>query len=131
MRGVGENEVIYMPKKKNLSVDERRKLEEDKLWKALKELGESKKDVVEKTVIDAAFKAVMLEDLHAVIQKEGVVEEYQNGSNQRGRKVSSNVQVYNSIEKSYQNQIKILLDALPKDVVLEEDDGFDSFVNKR
>lgn len=117
--------------KKKLTVDERRKLEEDKLWKALAELTDNKKSVVEKTVNDAAFKAVMLEDLHEVIQEEGVVEEYQNGSNQRGRKVSSNVQVYNSIEKSYQNQIKILLDALPKDVMIEEDDGFDSFVNKR
>ncbi len=123
--------MINVPRKKKLSVDERRKLEEDKLWNALKELSESKKSVVEKTVHDAAFKSVMLEDLHAVIQEEGVVEEYQNGSNQKGRKVSSNVQVYNSIEKSYQNQIKILLDALPKDVVVEEDDGFDQFVNKR
>lgn len=120
-----------MGRKKELTVDERRKQEEDKLWKSLTELTESKKDVVEKTVIDAAFKAVMLVDLHAVIQEEGVVEEYQNGSNQKGRKVSSNVQVYNSIEKSYQNQIKILLDALPKDVIVEGDDGFDAFVSKR
>lgn len=131
MRGVGQNEVIFMARKKKLTVDERRKLEEDKLWEALDELTENKKSVVEKTVIDAAFKSVMLEDLHAVIQEEGVTEEYQNGSNQRGRKISSNVQVYNSIEKSYQNQIKILLDALPKDVVVEEDDGFDTFVNKQ
>lgn len=120
-----------MARKKKITVDERRKKEEDKLWKALDELSESKKSVVEATVADASFKAVQLEDLHAQIQKEGVVEEYQNGANQSGRKVSSIVQVYNSMDKSYQSQIKILLDALPKDVAKEEDDGFDSFLNKR
>lgn len=120
-----------MPRKKILTVDERRSIEEDKLWKALDELSDSKKKVVEKTVIDAAFKAIQLEDLHKVIQEEGVIEEYQNGNNQSGRKVSSNVQVYNSLDKSYQSQIKILLDALPKEVIKETEDGFDAFVMSR
>ena len=120
-----------MVRKKKLTVDERRKTEEEKLWNALEELSESKKKVVEKTVVDAAFKSVQLEDLHAQIQLEGVVEEYQNGANQTGRKVSSIVQVYNSLDKSYQSQIKILLDALPKDVFVEQDDGFDDFIKRR
>ena len=120
-----------MASKKKLSFDERRKTEEEKLWAALKELSDNKKKVVEKTVIDAAFKAVQLEDLHAVIEKEGVVEEYQNGNNQSGRKVSSNVQVYNAMEKSYQSQIKILLDALPKEIQKDPDDGFENFVSGR
>lgn len=121
-----------MARKKTLSVDERRKIEEDKLWNALEELSDNKKKVVEKTVIDAAFKAIQLEDLHKVIQEEGVIEEYQNGSNQSGRKVSSNVQVYNSLDKSYQSQIKLLLDALPKEPVKSEnDDGFEAFVMSR
>ena len=120
-----------MARKKVLSVDERRKVEEDKLWNALSELSDNKKKVVEKTVIDAAFKAILLEDLHAVIQAEGVIEEYQNGSNQFGRKVSSNIQVYNALDKSYQSQVKILLDALPKDIAKEISDGFDEFVMNR
>lgn len=120
-----------MAKEKKMSFDERRKQEEQKLWEALAELSDNKKKVVEKTVIDAAFKSVQLEDLHAVIEAEGVVEEYQNGSNQSGRKVSSNVQVYNSMDKSYQSQVKILLDALPKDVIKDDDDGFDDFVTDK
>jgi hypothetical protein len=120
-----------MAKKKELSINERRSIEEKKLWKALDELSENKKKVVEKTVIDAAWKAVQLEDLHSVIQEEGVIEEYQNGANQTGRKVSSNIQVYNSLDKSYQSQIKILLDALPKEVIKEQDDEFDTFVMNR
>lgn len=120
-----------MARKKKMSFDERRKQEEQKLWEALVELSDNKKKVVEKTVIDAAFKAVQLEDLHAAIESEGVVEEYQNGSNQSGRKVSSNVQVYNAMDKSYQSQVKLLLDALPKEVVKEQDDGFEAFVIDR
>ena len=120
-----------MAKNKPLTVDERRKQEEDKLWAALGELSDNKKKIVQKTVQDAAFKAVLLEDLHATIQAEGVIEEYQNGQNQSGRKVSSNVQVYNSLDKSYQSQVKILLDALPKEVVKENDDGFEGFVMSR
>ena len=121
-----------MAKKKELTFEERRKLEEDKLWKALDELSDSKKQIVENTVKDAAFKSVQLEDLHAIIQDEGVIEEYKNGANQSGRKISSNVQVYNALEKSYQNQIKLLLSALPSDAPSgEEDDGFESFVMSR
>ena len=120
-----------MARKKPLTVDERRKQEEEKIWTALSELSDNKKKIVEKTVIDAAFKAVQLEDLHKVIQEEGVIEEYQNGQNQSGRKVSSNIQVYNALDKSYQSQIKILLDALPKEVVKESDDGFEMFVASR
>ena len=120
-----------MDKSKNITIDARRKKEENKLWKALEELSDKKKKVVEKTVIDAAFKAILLEDLHEIIQSEGVVEGYQNGQHQSGRKVSSNVQVYNALDKSYQSQIKILLDALPKEVAKQEDDGFDAFVMNR
>lgn len=106
------------------------KKEEAKLWGALSELSDNKKEIVQGTVADAAFKAIQLEDLHKQIQDEGVIEEYQNGANQSGRKVSSIVQVYNSLDKSYQSQIKLLLDALPKDVA-EVDDGFDSFIRGR
>lgn len=111
--------------------DERRIIEENELWRALDELSESKKKIVKKTVEDAAFKSVLLEDLHAIIEEEGVIEEYTNGASQSGRKMSSNVQVYNALEKSYQNQIKLLLSALPVQPLNPESDGFDEFVRKR
>ena len=115
-----------------LTFAERREIEEKRLWKALKGLTPEKKKVVEKFVADASFKMVQLQDLHDRIEEEGVVEEYQNGANQSGRKISSYVQVYNAMDKSYQSQIKILLDALPKEEKKKvEDDGFDKFVAKR
>jgi len=117
---------------KNKTVDERRKQKEDELWKALAELPENKKKIVKNTVEDAAFKAVQLEDLHITLQKEGVIEEYQNGANQHGRKVSSVFQAYSALDKSYQSQVKILLDALPKELPKSDnDDGFESFVISR
>ncbi len=107
------------------------KVEEKKLWKALDALSDNQKSVLESTVYDAAFKSVSLEDLHGEINKEGYIEEYQNGSNQSGRKVSSYIQVYNAMEKSYQSQIKILFDPLPENVHAEQSDGFNEFVEKR
>ncbi|MEK5081157.1 hypothetical protein MKX73_19720 [Solibacillus sp. FSL W7-1436] len=116
----------------DLTIDERRKQKEEELWRALAELTPSKKKIVKNTVEDAAFKAVQLEELHIVLQDEGVIEEYQNGANQSGRKVSSVFQAYSTLEKSYQSQVKILLDALPKELPKSEnDDGFESFVIER
>lgn len=120
-----------MTKNKELPIIEQRKKEEEKLWIALSELSEDRKKMLKETVKDAAFKVVRLRILQSKIDEEGDVEEYQNGANQSGRKPSSYVQVYNNYDKSYQSQIKILLDALPKDAPKENDDGFNSFVNNR
>jgi len=115
-----------------LSFSERREAEEKRLRNALKGLSKEKLKVVDKFIVDASFKMVQLQDLHKVIEEEGVIEEYQNGANQTGRKVSSYVQVYNALDKSYQSQIKILLDALPKEEKKKvESDGFEEFVSRR
>lgn len=127
MRGVGRKELITLDSDKVKRI----KVEEIKLWKALDDLSDNQKSVLESTVYDAAFKSVSLEDLHKEINEEGYIEEYQNGSNQSGRKVSSYVQVYNAMEKSYQSQIKILFDPLPENIHIEKSDGFDEFVDKK
>ena len=44
---------------------------------------------------------IKIADLEKAIDAEGVVEEYTNGANQAGRKVSSNVQVLNAFQKNY------------------------------
>src|SRR5690606_17425521 len=114
--GCSKKEGDFMAINNDLTIDERRKQKEEELWRALAELTPSKKKIVKNTVEDAAFKAVQLEELHIVLQDEGVIEEYQNGANQSGRKVSSVFQAYSTLEKSYQSQVKILLDALPKEL---------------
>lgn len=50
---------------------------------------------------EAAFLKVTLEDLRADISAKGTVDEYKNGANQFGMKVSANLQSYNSTLKNY------------------------------
>ena len=68
-----------------------------------------------KPLIDnAAFLEVELEDLQKVIAENGTVDSYQNGANQYGRKIGSEVQSYNALLKSYNTVNNRLADLLPK-----------------
>lgn len=61
----------------------------------------------------AAFLAVSLEDLSEVIAKEGMTEEYTNGANQSGRKISSNAKMYSSLIGKYNTIVMKLLKIVP------------------
>lgn len=52
-------------------------------------------------VEQAAFMRITLTDLQAEISEVGCVEEYQNGRNQSGFKVTASLQAYNSTVKNY------------------------------
>ncbi|GLY09589.1 hypothetical protein [Pseudobacillus badius] len=81
---------------------------------------------------NAAFMIVTLEDLQAVINREGAVSIYQNGENQWGTKKSPEVEIYNTMIKNHMAIMKQLTDLLPKQPVnTKEGDGFDEFVNER
>ena len=58
--------------------------------------------------------AVTLEDLAAKIQAEGVTEEYTNGANQSGRKISSNAKAYTSLIGKYTTITSKLLQLVPE-----------------
>lgn len=62
---------------------------------------------------NAAFMKVTLEDLQGVINKEGAVEEYQNGEHQHGMKQSATLQSYIALSKNYSTVMKHLVDMLP------------------
>lgn len=111
--------------------DKRIKKEITRLNGVLKNLDDKKKKAVTSLIKNAAFMAVTLEDLQEKINRDGVTEQYQNGSNQFGVKKSSSVEVYNTMIKNYTQVVKQLTDLLPKDVPKEEDDGFDAFLNSR
>lgn len=64
-------------------------------------------------ISQAAFIAVELEDLAEIISKEGMTEEYQNGANQRGRKISSNAQIYTALIEKYKSISFGLLKIVP------------------
>lgn len=60
------------------------------------------------------FIEFQMQDLQQVIQKEGFVDEYQNGNNQFGKKQSANLQSYNALVKSYNIINTRLENMLPK-----------------
>ena len=66
---------------------------------------------------NAAFMKATLEDLQEIINEEGLIDEYQNGSNQNGMKQSAALQGYNAMMKNYTAVTKalgnILLQASP------------------
>ena len=91
------------------------KKETNRLKKLFKEIPENRKKLVQRTIENAAFMSVTLEDLMKHIKIYGVKEEYMNGNNQFGFKESIESKTYNNMIKNYTNIIKQLNDLLPEE----------------
>ncbi len=87
--------------------------EEKKLRKLYENLPENQIKLVSPLIQNAAFMKATLEELQAAINANGTVEEYRNGANQNGRKITSEVQAYNAMIKNYHNVIGALKEMLP------------------
>lgn len=98
------------------------KKEQNRLVDILKNIDTSKKKTVEKLIEDAAFMAVTLEETRQIIARDGVIETYQNGENQKGIKKSSAVEVYDKMLNTYSRVIKQLCDLIPEKVTFEPDE---------
>lgn len=112
-------EPIYTEKERNKKI----KTEQTRLDKIFKDLDCDTKGTIKKLISEAAFMAVTLEETRLIIARDGIVEEYQNGANQKGLKKSSAVEVYDRMINTYAKIIKQLCDAHPNDkksVVAEE-----------
>lgn len=81
--------------------EQRIKSEKNKLKKLCKDLPANKQAIALPLVEQAAFMRVTLDDLQEEINAAGCVEEYQNGRNQSGYKVTAALQAYNSTVKNY------------------------------
>ena len=86
----------------------------EELMEIYRDLPEDVLEVASDLIGQAAFMAVLLEELQEDIEKNGVVEEYTNGANQTGRKQSTAAKTYNSIIGKYTSVITKLLVLLPK-----------------
>lgn len=120
-----------------LSKEERIKRERNKLTKQFKGLDDRRRRVAEKSIENAAWMSVTLEDLRDTIDENGIdglVIEYQNGQNQKGSKSSPEVDVYNRTLANYMKIIKQLSDMLPEEVKVSKDDpdrkAIAEFINK-
>lgn len=114
--GVGE----ASPKGKNFccvySEEERKKKirkEAKRLEKIFENVDIIERNIAKNLINDAAFMYVTLEETKQIINRDGVIEEYQNGEHQRGRKKSSAVEVYDKMINTYSKVIKQLCDMIP------------------
>lgn len=71
--------------------------------------------LLEPLIKNAAFMRVTLEDLQEAVNRDGAVEVYQNGANQKGVKQSAALQSYNTLIKNYTSVMKQLSVLLPNE----------------
>lgn len=76
-----------------------RRIEE--LEEIYNDLSDEQKSLAFPLIENLAFIEIQLNRLQILINEEGTIDEYQNGSNQRGKKQSATLQSYTSLLKSY------------------------------
>lgn len=128
-----ENEVVYVAKKKDLTIDERIKKEERRLKRIYKNIDKDNKAIIDGLIKRAAYMLVTLEDWEKDISENGYYEMFTQSLNtppyERERPVA---RLYNTMNKNYQSIIKQLSDLVPKpDTKKEKDDGFEAFISER
>lgn len=114
-------EPIYSEKKRNALI----KKETKRLEKLFENLQTSKLKVANNLIQDAAFMSVQLEELKKIINRDGVVEKYQNGESQMGLKKSAASEVYDKMINTYSKVVKQLCDLVPDIVVFHPEDEED------
>lgn len=114
-----EFEQIYTEKKrKSLILKEKKKLSI-----ILENMDKKTQSTCESLIDDAAFMAVTLDELRKIIARDGPVERYQNGENQKGLKKSAAVEAYDKMVNTYTKVTKQLVDMLPKTIKLYNENG--------
>ena len=114
------------------SADKRVETLAKKMLKTLGEIDENQKDIVKSLVEEAAFMRVTLQNLRTAISVNGVVDTYQNGENQSGRKKSTEVDIYNTMIKNYNATVKQIVDVVSKQPGRgDANDGFEEFTAMR
>lgn len=111
--------------------EERITKEARKLKRIFKELPQSKTDIAEKLISNAAFMAATLEDLQEAIDQAGFASTYRNSETQWGVKKSPEVELYNAMIRNYATVIKQLLDLLPKEEAKQEENEFINFLQRK
>src|SRR5690606_7219378 len=118
---------LYTPEEK----EKRIKKEETRLKKIFADIPEDKRRVAEGRVKEAAFMRVTLEETRAVIDREGVIERFEQGA-QKFLREHPATKVYASFINRYSAVVKQLIDLLPDgDKQKTEADELMAFVKRR
>lgn len=102
-----------MATKAELTKDQKINKEIKRLRRVLKDLDKNKLQIVEPLIKTAAFMAVSLPELEAIINEQGYTVEYQNGANQFGTKQSDEVKTHIAMVKNLATVLKTLADIAP------------------
>lgn len=97
------------------SKKERIRREFVRLKKLFNSLPDNEQEFIEPLLKQSAFLYITLCDLAEKINTEGTTEQYQNGKNQHGMKMSADIQAYNQTAKIYHNLMIKLRERLPKE----------------
>ena len=96
-----------------MSKEERIAAERERLNKLFADLDENQQQTAAGLISSAAFLLITLQDLETEINAAGCIEEYTNGANQCGYKVSAACQAYAQLNTKYQSTIQKLLKIVP------------------
>ena len=96
-----------------MTKEQRIAAESERLGALFADLDENQQQTAAGLISSAAFLRVTLEDLEAEINAAGCTEEYINGRDQSGVKVSAACQAYASFNTKYQSTIQKLLKIVP------------------
>ena len=101
---------------KKLTKEEQITAEVERISALFESADANKKALVTPLIKNAAFMSVTLDEMQAIINRDGVIDHYTNGKNQGGAKASAAVQGYNSLVKNYAAVVKTLLGLVPLEV---------------
>lgn len=110
---------------------ERTTTEKNRLNRIYKDISKENKSIIEGLINRAAFMRITLDDMEQDLDENGFVEPFSQSEKlepyERERPVA---RLYNTMNKNYQSIIKQLSDLLPKEKVVEKDDGFEYFIRQ-
>ena len=120
-----------MARKIKAEIDEKAVADElERLKSLFKEADPYKLQLYDNLFQRAAFLSVVLQHLEKQILKAGVIEEYQNGEFQKGRKKSSEAALFVDYQKLYLSTMKEIRNCLG-DSLSHEMDEFEAFMAGR
>lgn len=102
-----------MATRKEKTKEQRINAEIRRLNKVFKDLDKNKFQAVKSVIQNAAFMSVSLEEIQALINAGGYIEEYQNGENQKGHKQSGLVKTHIAMTRNHTLAMKQLADLAP------------------
>lgn len=103
----------------------------EKLIKGYENVEKDTINMLDLTLNNLAYLRVKIEDLGEHVLVHGVTEEYKNGANQWGKKMSSEYEAYVQAVKLYQSSMKQMRDFLPKDTAKDVESELAKFIKER